>query len=98
MSLFKFFRFQFTLLSLTCTFSRITSPNAVKTQIWIAVSIYLLVAILKKRLHLPGSLHTILQILEVNIFEKRPIIQIVKNAYKQESEPVLCNQLNLFNS
>jgi len=75
-----------------------TSPNAVKTQIWIAVSIYLLVAILKKRLHLPGNLHTILQILEVNIFEKRPIIQIVKEAYKHEPEPNLCNQLNLFNS
>ena len=75
-----------------------TSPNAVKTQIWIAVSIYLLVAILKKRLELPGSLHTILQILEVNIFDKRSIIQIVKDAYKQEPEPVLCNQLNLFNS
>jgi hypothetical protein len=75
-----------------------TSPNAVKTQIWIAISIYLLVAILKKRLDLPGSLHTILQILEVNIFEKKHIIQIVKDAYKQESEPSLCNQLNLFNS
>lgn len=75
-----------------------TSPNAVKTQIWIAVSIYLLVAILKKRLDLPGSLHTILQILEVNIFDKMSIIQIVKDAYKQEPEPVLCNQLNLFNS
>jgi hypothetical protein len=75
-----------------------TSPNAVKTQIWIAVSIYLLVAILKKRLHLTGNLHTILQILEVNIFEKRSIIQIVKDAYKQEPEPCLCNQLNLFNS
>jgi len=75
-----------------------TSPNAVKTQIWTAVSIYLLVAILKKRLDLPGSLHTILQILEVNIFDKRPIIQIVKDAYKQKSEPVECNQLNLFNS
>ena len=75
-----------------------TSPNAVKTQIWIAVSIYLLVAILKKRLHLPGNLHTILQILEVNIFEKKPITQIVKDAYKQEQEPSLCNQLNLFNS
>lgn len=74
------------------------SPNAVKTQIWIAVSVYLLVAILKKRLDLPGSLHTILQILEVNIFDKRSIIQIVKDAYKQEPEPVLCNQLNLFNS
>ena len=75
-----------------------TSPNAVKTQIWIAISIYLLVAILKKRLDLPGSLHTILQILEVNIFEKKPIIQIVKDAYKQDPEPALCNQLNLFNS
>jgi hypothetical protein len=75
-----------------------TSPNAVKTQIWIAVSIYLLVSILKKRLDLPGSLHTILQILEVNIFDKRSIVQIVKDAYKQEPEPILCNQLNLFNS
>jgi len=75
-----------------------TSPNAVKTQIWTAVSIYLLVAILKKRLDLPGSLHTILQILEVNIFDKRSIIQIVKDAYKQKPAPVECNQLNLFNS
>ena len=75
-----------------------TSPNAVKIQIWTAVSIYLLAAIIKKRLQLPGSLHTILQILEVNIFEKRPIIQIVKDAHKQEPEPVACNQLNLFNS
>ena len=75
-----------------------TSPNAVKIQIWTAVSIYLLGAIMKKRLQLTGSLHTILQILEVNIFEKRPIIQIVKDAYKQEPEPVVCNQLNLFNS
>ncbi len=75
-----------------------TSPNAVKTQIWIAISIYLLVAILKKRLRLSGNLHTILQILEINIFEKRPIIQIVNDAYKQEPEPMFCNQLNLFDS
>jgi hypothetical protein len=75
-----------------------TSPNAVKTQIWIAVSIYLLVAILKKRLNLPGSLHTILQILEVNIFEKKPIIQLVRDALKQKPEPVISNQMNLFNS
>ena len=75
-----------------------TSPNAVKTQIWIAISSYLLVAIMKKRLDLPGSLHTILQILEVNIFDKRSFIQIVKDAHKQESEPAPCNQLNLFNS
>ena len=75
-----------------------TSPNAVKTQIWVAVSIYLLVAILKKRLNLTGSLHTILQIIEVNIFDKRSIIQIVSDANKQEPEPVVCNQLNLFDS
>jgi transposase len=75
-----------------------TSPNAVKIQVWTAVSIYLLVAIMKKKLQLPGSLHTILQILEVNIFEKRSIIQIVKDAYKQEQQPAVCNQLSLFNS
>ena len=50
-----------------------TSANAAKTQIWIAVCIYLLVAILKKRLNLSVSLHTLLQILEVNIFERKPI-------------------------
>jgi len=47
-----------------------TSANAVKTQIWIAVIVYLVVAIVKKRLHLPGSLHTLLQIMEGNLFEK----------------------------
>jgi len=73
-----------------------TSFNAVKIQIWVAISIYLLVAIMKKRLNLPGSLHTILQILEVNIFEKKPIIQLVSNALKQEKEPAISNQLNLF--
>ena len=75
-----------------------TSPNAFKTQIWIAISIYLLVAIMKKRLSLPGSLHTILQIMEVNIFEKKPIIQLVRDALKQKPEPVISNQMNLFNS
>jgi len=75
-----------------------TSPNAVKTQIWIAISTYLLVAIVKKRLRLSGNLHTIMQILESNIFEKRPIIQIVNDAYKQEPGPMFCNQLNLFDS
>lgn len=74
-----------------------TSFNAVKTQIWVAISVYLLVAIMKKRLNLPGSLHTILQILEVNIFEKKPIIQLVSDALKQDKEPAVSNQLNLFN-
>lgn len=73
-----------------------TSPNAVKTQIWIAVSVYLLVAIVKKRLNLPGSLHTILQILEVNLFEKIPIFQLVEDTINHETEFRDDNQLNLF--
>jgi hypothetical protein len=52
-----------------------TSPNAVKTQIWIAISTYLLVAIVKKRLHLDQSLYTILQVLSISLFEKIPILQ-----------------------
>jgi len=75
-----------------------TSPNAVKTQIWIAISVYLLVAIAKKQLNLPASLHTILQILETNVFEKRPILQIVSEALKQETDHHGSNQLNLFTS
>jgi len=73
-----------------------TSPNAVKTQIWTAVSVYLLVAIVKKRLNLPGSLHTILQILEVNLFEKIPISQLVNETINHEIESRDDNQLNLF--
>jgi len=73
-----------------------TSPNAVKTQIWIAVSVYLLVAIVKKRLNLPGSLHTILQILEVNLFEKIPISQLVEDTINHETKSRDDNQLNLF--
>ena len=73
-----------------------TSSNAVKTQIWIAVSVYLLVAIVKKRLNLPGSLHTILQILEVNLFEKIPISQLVEDTINHENEYRDDNQLNLF--
>ena len=73
-----------------------TSPNAVKTQIWIAVSVYLLVATVKKRLNLPGNLHTILQILEVNLFEKIPISQLVEETINHEMEYRDDNQLNLF--
>jgi IS4 transposase len=54
-----------------------TSANAVKSQIWIAVSVYVLVAILKKKLHLQESLYTILQILSVSIFEKELIYQMI---------------------
>lgn len=53
-----------------------TSENAVKTQVWTAISVYVLVAILKKRLKLGHSLYTILQILSVNVFEKTPILQL----------------------
>jgi len=56
-----------------------TSENAVKTQIWIAVATYVLVAIVKKRLNLDLSLYTILQILSVNQFEKVPFLQLLKN-------------------
>ena len=54
-----------------------TSENAVKTQIWIAVSVYVLVAILKKRLNIPASLYTILQILSVSVFERIPLLQLL---------------------
>jgi len=73
-------------------------PNAVKTQIWIAISVYLLVAIAKKRFHIPGSLYTILQIIEVNVFEKSPLNHIVNKALKQRTETSVSNQLNLFDS
>ena len=72
------------------------SANAVKIQIWVALCIYLLVAILKKRLHLSCSLHTLLQILEVNLFERKPIEQLVRDAMKQIMEPEISNQADLF--
>ena len=73
-----------------------TSANAVKIQVWVALCIYLLVAILKKRLHLSCSLHTLLQILEVNLFERKPIEQLVRDAMKQIMEPEISNQADLF--
>ncbi len=57
-----------------------TSENAVKTQVWIAISVYVLVAIIKKRLKLDASLYTILQILSVTIFERMPLNQIVTDS------------------
>ena len=75
-----------------------TSANAVKTQIWVAIIVYLLVAIAKKRLKLQISLHTLLQILEVNLFEKIDIIHLVTKALRQENETEIANQLNLFGS
>jgi Transposase DDE domain/Domain of unknown function (DUF4372) len=74
-----------------------TTDNAVKTQIWIAITVYVLVALLKKQLHLDLSLYTILQILSVTLFEKTPIPEALSVVQPQESEGVLCNQLTLFN-
>jgi hypothetical protein len=74
-----------------------TSENAVKTQIWIAVSVYVLVAIVRKRLMLPISLYQILQILSVTLFEKTPILQALQPSDSQENIFDNSNQLNLFN-
>jgi len=73
-----------------------TSENAVKAQIWIAVSVYLLVAIMKKRLKIEASLYTILQVLSVTIFERMPLLQaLTKEDYKTKVEPK-SKQLLLF--
>ncbi len=72
------------------------SENAVKTQIWIAVSIYVLVAILKKRLGLEASLHEILQVLSVTLFEQVPVLQALREIESQEKSSAISNQLNLW--
>lgn len=72
------------------------SENAVRTQIWTALAVYVLVAILKKRLALDASLYTILQILSLTPFEKAPLHQILGSAARIERDPHLANQLNLF--
>ncbi len=73
-----------------------TSENAVKSQIWIAVSAYVLVAIVKKRLHLPASLYEILQILSLTMFEKIPLDQLLAQTLSEQIQPVSDNQLILF--
>jgi hypothetical protein len=72
------------------------SENAVKTRIWIAVSVYVLVAIVKKRLALEASLHEILQVLSVTLFEQVPILQAFGDAGLQEKSTNIYNQLNLW--
>ena len=74
-----------------------TTENAVKTQIWIAITIYVLVAIVKKRLNTNASLYTILQILSLTLFEKTPLDQLLKNTETQMKNYQDSNQLNLFN-
>ena len=72
------------------------SENAIKTQIWIAVSVYVLVAIIKKRLGLELSLYTILQILSVTLFEKVSLLQVLTELRCQNEEGPFNNQLKLF--
>ena len=73
-----------------------TSENAVKAQIWIAVSVYVLVAIVKKRLNLDPSLYTLLQILSVTLFEKMLSRHAVTGTAYKSSDDAQYNQLNLF--
>src|ERR1700726_4296837 len=73
-----------------------TSDNAVKTQIWIAVSVYVLVAIVKKRLALEASLYTLLQIFSITLFEKMPMPQVLSETGTTYEEDRIASQLNLF--
>lgn len=74
-----------------------TSENAVKSRIWIAVSVYVLVAIVKKRLVLSASLYEMLQILSLTMFERMPLNQLLTKMNADRSIEVSANQLNLFN-
>ena len=74
-----------------------TSENAVKSQIWIAVSVYVLVAIVRKRLKLPGSLYQILQILSLTLFEKTPMDRLLSHAVADQIDAGSAKQLSLFN-
>jgi len=73
-----------------------TSENAVKSQIWIAISVYVLVAIIKKRLNLKPDLYTILQILSLTLFEKTPLDQLLAGIHYKNEDSMMSNQLNLF--
>ena len=72
------------------------SENAVKTQIWIAISVYVLVAIMKKRMQIDMSLYTILQILSITLFEKKPLLQILTDSDYKNQITIDDNQLKLF--
>jgi hypothetical protein len=73
------------------------NENAVKTQIWIAISVYVLIAIIKKRLSVKASLYTILQILSLTLFEKMPLDQLLNDKALQSLDAGISTQLNLFN-
>ena len=72
-----------------------TSENAVKSQVWIAVAVYVLVAIIRKRLDLEFSLHSMLQILSVTPFEKAPLFQLLTDMAPVETSPTNPNQMIL---
>jgi hypothetical protein len=72
-----------------------TSENAVKTQIWIAISVYVLVAIIKKKLKVKASLYTILQILSVSLFQKTPLFQLLSQIKPEDKKADSSNQLKL---
>ncbi len=74
-----------------------TSENAVKSQIWIAVSVYVLIAIIKKRLGIKENLYTILQVLSITVFEKTPLVQAVTGSDYKNEKPSNAIQLKLFN-
>ena len=73
-----------------------TSPNAVKTQIWIAVCVYLMVAIIHKQLGLPGTMHRTLQLLSVHPFEKMPLHELLTEPHPNNLMPVTHNQMQLW--
>jgi hypothetical protein len=75
-----------------------TSENAVKTQIWIAISIYVLVAIIKKKLKIELNLYTILQIFSITLFEKKPILEVLTDTDYKNRITNSHIQLNLFES
>jgi hypothetical protein len=72
-----------------------TSENAVKSQIWIAISVYVLVAIIKKCLDIPADLYTILQILSLTLFEKTSLKHVLTGEEYKAEERAHTNQLNL---
>jgi hypothetical protein len=67
-----------------------------KTQIWIAISVYVLVAIAKKRLQIDASLYSFLQVVGVTAFEKSPILQVFQSTHPQTAPANIANQLSLF--
>jgi IS4 transposase len=73
-----------------------TSENAVKSQIWIAIGTYVVVAILKKRMNMDVSLYTLLQVLSLTLFDRTPINQLVSESDYDSQDPLLGNLLTFF--